>query len=349
MKRLVTASVCIVLACRLSARAQNMVVFDNQSGEPALVKVVGPTSAQVEVPNGAKQGVEAASGHYTIKVRYGVKGKYHYAKGDDFEVTETPTTRSETTITLHKVVGGNYGSRPISEKEFEAGQSIAEQKRFVVEGFMPKGNAGSQARVWIEAAGADLISVGCRGKGNQIDFVLGRTVEATHFWAGAETMLDGKLTLNGWRFESDPAYPLTFKMLAGIGYVRLCGRGSVTDREERIHRLGYDETVETWLPRLKSKDQLDREGASQALGWLTKTPEEMAKAVPALVEALQDEKMEVRRNAAEALGRLKDKTSANPLAKALEDSDAWVASVAAEALGEGAALGLNETFVLHTG
>ena len=121
MKRIIAWSVSIVCALAVSAFGQNKVVFDNKSGEPALVKLIGPTQTEVEVANGAKVGADAAAGRYIIKVRYGTPEKYYYAKGQEFEVAETATTRSETTITLHKVVSGNYDSMPISEKEFADG------------------------------------------------------------------------------------------------------------------------------------------------------------------------------------------------------------------------------------
>jgi hypothetical protein len=90
-----------------------------------LVKLIGPTNREVEVPNGAKVGTEASVGRYIIKVRYGVSGRYHYAKGEEFEVKETTTTRSKITITLHKIVAGNYESHPISESEFGESKSTA--------------------------------------------------------------------------------------------------------------------------------------------------------------------------------------------------------------------------------
>jgi tetratricopeptide (TPR) repeat protein len=107
-----------LLCCVISVRAQNTVSFDNQSGEPALVKLIGPTSSDIEVPNGSKQALQASAGKYFIKVRYGSQGNYHYTKGQEFTVDETATTTSDITITLHKVVHGNYGSSPISEQEF---------------------------------------------------------------------------------------------------------------------------------------------------------------------------------------------------------------------------------------
>ena len=153
------------------------------------------------------------------------------------------------------------------------------------------------------------------------------------FGHGIEHVIRGKLTLLGHTFKSDSAYPLTFKLLKGRGYVYLCGRGTVTTPDGKTHRLGYEDTVDTWLPRLKSEDLLDREGAAQALGYLANT-EEKDKAVPALIETLKDDAMEVRRNAAEALGRLRDERATEALLPLLKDSEAewWVADVAAESL-----------------
>ena len=124
--RKVLGSLAIVFACVSMVFAQNnTVVFDNQSGEPALVKLVGPTTQEVEVATGTKGTVTVAAGRYYIKVRYGTPGKYHYSKGEEFEVKETATARSEITITLHKVVAGNYESSPISEEEFGKPQAAA--------------------------------------------------------------------------------------------------------------------------------------------------------------------------------------------------------------------------------
>ena len=128
MKRFIAWSVLIVCACAVSAFAQNKIVFDNQSGEPALVKLIGPTQTEVDVPNRAKTGTDVAAGRYVIKVRYGTSGKYHYSKGEEFEVKGTATTRSKTTITLHKVVAGNYESTPISKDAFGARHAVQTRK-----------------------------------------------------------------------------------------------------------------------------------------------------------------------------------------------------------------------------
>lgn len=44
----------------------NTITFDNKSGEPALVKLIGPTGQTVEVPNGESQTVNTGAGEYYI-------------------------------------------------------------------------------------------------------------------------------------------------------------------------------------------------------------------------------------------------------------------------------------------
>lgn len=108
----------LLIATAFNGMAQNTVAFYNLSGEPALVRLIGPSAQNVAVPHTAKRSVEAEAGTYYIKVRYGTPGTYSYSRGDPFEVTETETEYSATTITLHKVLDGNYESRPISEVDF---------------------------------------------------------------------------------------------------------------------------------------------------------------------------------------------------------------------------------------
>ena len=100
--------------------ARATITFDNQSGQLALVKVVGPSSRQVSVPNNQRRTVKVVGGSYYILTRYGSKKEdYTYSKGDRFNVTQTRTRYSIITITLHKVVDGNYSSEPIDAEEFE--------------------------------------------------------------------------------------------------------------------------------------------------------------------------------------------------------------------------------------
>ena len=108
------------------ASAASTVTFDDQSGGPALVKLVGPSSTTVEVKEGKQETVEATGRHYFIKVRYGTPGHYCYSKGDDLDIKETATSVSMITITLRKVVDGNYGTRQITGEEF--GDSEPAQK-----------------------------------------------------------------------------------------------------------------------------------------------------------------------------------------------------------------------------
>lgn len=107
------------------AKAASTVTFDNQSGKPALVKLVGPTALSVTVENGKKESVSVVPGHYFIKVRYGTPGAYSYSKGDEFDVTETATAASSITITLHRFVAGNYEAHPIAASEFGDDQRVA--------------------------------------------------------------------------------------------------------------------------------------------------------------------------------------------------------------------------------
>ena len=44
----------------------NTITFDNQSGQPALVKLIDPTGQVIEVPNGQKQTVNVSVGEYYI-------------------------------------------------------------------------------------------------------------------------------------------------------------------------------------------------------------------------------------------------------------------------------------------
>ena len=151
---------------------------------------------------------------------------------------------------------------------------------------------------------------------------------------GSEHIIMGNVQFSNHQATGDYAYPLVFKMVKDLGYAYLCGRGTVTTKDGKTYRLGYEDTVNTWLPRLKPGDQLDREGAAQALGWLAKMKEDKDKAAPALIEALTDEAMEVRRDAAEALGRIGDPHAIDALNKALkEDKDDWVREVAEESIG----------------
>jgi hypothetical protein len=151
-------------------------------------------------------------------------------------------------------------------------------------------------------------------------------------WAGAEHILLGAVSFGGFTFDSDPSFPLHFKLVQDVGYVYLCGRGTVTTPEGRKHSLGEVQSIDDLVLDLAVEDQLTREAASEALGWLAKAESEIDVAVPALIKALKDDAMEVKRDAAEALGRMGDVRAREGLKAALEDEDEWVREVVADAL-----------------
>jgi len=102
-----------------SQSSPNTITFDNKSGEIALVKLMGPTKVAVEVPSEQEKTVHASAGEYYILVRYGTrKEKYTFTKGDPFTITQSGRQYSIITITLHKVIDGNYNTEPVSAEEF---------------------------------------------------------------------------------------------------------------------------------------------------------------------------------------------------------------------------------------
>ena len=116
--------------CSAGADPGSTITFANQSGDLALVKLVGPSRQAVDVPSGTTRTVKVSAGSYYLLVRYGAKpGSYRYSKGQSFDVEEKQTALSSEysriSITLHKVVGGNYSSAPSSREEFE-GQEVLE-------------------------------------------------------------------------------------------------------------------------------------------------------------------------------------------------------------------------------
>lgn len=110
-----------VMAVPSRAAGRPTIAFENRSGENAAVRLVGPTGGLVTVADGSTRTVEVSGGAYRIYVRYGVEGKYRYTRGDSFTIYEGPDGVDQISITLHKVVGGNYGTSPSSEAEFNRG------------------------------------------------------------------------------------------------------------------------------------------------------------------------------------------------------------------------------------
>lgn len=97
----------------------SIITFDNQSGEPAVVRLVGPTPAEVHVANGGRNAIRrVAPGEYVVYIRYGVAGACRYTQGERFTVREAGLEYSNIAMTLHTVPGGNYRYHESSEDEF---------------------------------------------------------------------------------------------------------------------------------------------------------------------------------------------------------------------------------------
>jgi hypothetical protein len=174
------------------------------------------------------------------------------------------------------------------------------------------------------------------GAGYRVAFLLGN-YPGTFGGSGVEQVLEGAVTnWYGYDVDSDPSYPLAFKWVKEIGCVRLSGKGTLKGPDGVVHPLGANDSVDYWLERAKDPDVLVRQGAAQALGYLARTKEDKDRALPALTTSLGDSAMEVRRDAAEALGRLGDPRASEALVPLLDDEaeEWWPAEVAAEALSK---------------
>jgi hypothetical protein len=99
--------------------SHHRVTFDNKSGVPVMVKLVGPTSRSVEVQDGGKGTMEVAPGHYVIKTRYGTPGSYLYFKGIEFDLEQTARSSPERKFKVSKLNRDKLPSRAISAEEFD--------------------------------------------------------------------------------------------------------------------------------------------------------------------------------------------------------------------------------------
>ncbi|MDT7044095.1 hypothetical protein [Candidatus Nitronereus thalassa] len=98
----------------------NILTIQNDSGQFALVKTVGPTRAVTKIPLDQKKSVRLAPGEYYILVRFGFAPKeYIYTRGEPFTVKQEENKFTLTTITLHRVVAGMENNHEVSGDEFE--------------------------------------------------------------------------------------------------------------------------------------------------------------------------------------------------------------------------------------
>ena len=98
----------------------NKIIFDNQSGQNAVIKLIGPTNLVIKVPKQVKKTVHVVEGDYYILVRYGDSAKeFSYTKSDQFAVTQSGGQFSIITFTLFRTRGGDFNVMPASPEEFE--------------------------------------------------------------------------------------------------------------------------------------------------------------------------------------------------------------------------------------
>lgn len=121
-------------------------------------------------------------------------------------------------------------------------------------------------------------------------------------------------------------------------------RDTTEERFEELVRIlsGTEDTNDKSLfESLRDEDWRQRYLASRALGWLKWKPKRVSpplaedtEVVEALIEALKDEDLRVRRNICWAFGKIKDERAAEPLVEVLKnDIDSDARSEAAWALG----------------
>ncbi len=168
---LVLVAIILTALNSFSALAASRVAFDNQSGSPALVKLVGPTGLSVSVENGTKESISVAPGHYFIRIRYGRLGGYSFSKGDEFDVKETATKSPDIAITLHKVVAGNYGSEVISQAEFDGASAVSMAAGSRWQESLPPWVAAAQEQLSFEVK-VEVNTISMRTGGNGLMFVV---------------------------------------------------------------------------------------------------------------------------------------------------------------------------------
>lgn len=274
-----------------------------------------------------------------------VKGEIASPKDTDFFIPMLPTG-SGTTVARIRLVeypdllkeGSKIKNGFVTPSQLMVGVRSSRKES-------PEGGIGTWYTNWTLLSGQGhkaevlvLTAVEGWGEGFRDAWSLGErddNVSCTWFMPSAEHIIVGKVRVGDFVFESDLEYPLVFKFVKDIGYVYLCGRGTVTSSKGVIVRVGHEQNADTWIALINHREQLKREGAVQALGWLAKGKNEKDKAIPVLIKALRDSAYEVRRDAAESLGRIGDDRAIEPLTRLADgkfEKDEWVRKVASEAI-----------------
>jgi|GEM_PF-4010896 len=194
-------------------------------------------------------------------------------------------------------------------------------------------SSASFCRVKIERLPGGLYSTDLDGAAYRasISFTTGQLEVLTP--NSEQVLIGGPISIGENQIHSDSTFPALFKLIEGRGLLYLSGRATVTLRDGTTRRLGEKHTLKDFLSCIESRNELYREAAAWALGWIPKTPEDRARSLPALVKALSDPSFEVRLIAAESLGRIGDVSVVSALKQAKRDEkDDWVREVVEESI-----------------
>jgi hypothetical protein len=158
------------------------------------------------------------------------------------------------------------------------------------------------------------------------------------WFSGAVHIFPGKVAINQYEFQGEKDYPLCFKVVKGLGYVHLCGKGTVAAKGQQPRQLGDKDSIAYWVKRSTSEDVFVREGCAQALGYLAlrASVQDKGQARQALASLLSDRSYEVRRNAIEGIVRIAAAGEVVPRLKEIAESDEndWVKACAKWALSQ---------------
>ena len=102
---------------------KNMLTLVNQSGEEALVKILGPKSGVVELAKESERTILLPAGSYKYYVRYGQGQTVSYARGTPFTLEAVSTGYIEAALTLISPPG-TYQPDSVLEEEFNKVSSL---------------------------------------------------------------------------------------------------------------------------------------------------------------------------------------------------------------------------------
>lgn len=109
------------------------ITFDNRSGEPVLIGLIGPKIQIIMIPSEQRSIVTTAEGQYHILTRYGGSPEdYRYMKREPFILTPKgfyfsgPRITLPSQVTLFPVPRGKYNAQSITAEEFDTATVCAQ-------------------------------------------------------------------------------------------------------------------------------------------------------------------------------------------------------------------------------